>query len=91
VCQTDAPFFQRIDAIVEAFSAVHEDLGIGKEKGAVQKQWAKRGKQLEVIMHYTVRMWDELQGIVGKALQEIEGLDVSLLEEGDSESEMSDE
>lgn len=79
---TGPTFRQRVEAIVEAFSAMHNDLA--KEKKAITKHWAKREKQIENVMNSTVGMWGDLQGIAGKTLQEIEGLDVRLLEEGES-------
>lgn len=75
---TGPRFRQRIQAIVEAFSTMHEDLG--KEKRAITKQWAKREEQIERVMGATVGMYGDLQGIAGKTLQEIEGLSISALE-----------
>ena len=40
------------------------------------KQWAKREEQIERVMGATVGMYGDLQGIAGKSLQEIEGLDL---------------
>lgn len=45
------------------------------------KQWAKREEQIERVMGATVGMYGDLQGIAGKSLQEIEGLEMSALEE----------
>ena len=41
---TGARFKQRVEAIVEAFSSMKEDLD--KEKKAITKQWAKREAQI---------------------------------------------
>ena len=71
-------FRQRVQAIVEAFSSMHEDLD--KEKKAITKQWAKREEQIERVMQATVGMYGDLQGIAGKTLQEIEGLELKALE-----------
>lgn len=69
-----APCFRhRVEAITEAFSTVQEDLD--KERKAIMKQWAKRKEQIERVMGATVGMYGDLQGIAGKSLQEIEGLD----------------
>lgn len=83
---TGPEFRQRVEAIVEAFSSMHEDLI--KEKKAITNQWAKREKQIEKVMQSTVGMWGDLQGIAGKTLQEIEGLDVKLL--GGDEAEVQE-
>jgi len=71
-------FRQRVQAIVEAFSSMQDDLA--REKKAIMKQWAKREEQIERMMQATVGMYGDLQGIAGKTLQEIEGLDLQALE-----------
>jgi len=75
---TGPRFRQRVQAIVEAFSSMQEDLE--KEKKAILRQWAKRGEQIERVMHATVGMYGDLQGIAGKTLKEIEGLELLALE-----------
>ncbi len=74
---TGPRFRQRVQAIVEAFSSMQEDLD--KEKKAITKQWAKREEQIERVMQATVGMYGDLQGIAGKTLQEIEGLELEVL------------
>ena len=69
---TGPRFRQRVEAIVEAFSSMQEDLD--KERKAIMKQWAKREEQIERVMGATVGMYGDLQGIAGKSLKEIEGL-----------------
>jgi hypothetical protein len=66
-------FRQRIQAIVEAFSSMREDLD--RERKAITRQWAKREEQIDRVMSATVGMYGDLQGIAGKTLQEIEGLE----------------
>jgi hypothetical protein len=80
-------FRHRVEAIVEAFSTMQDDLA--KERRATTKQWAKREKQIETVMQSTVGMWGDLQGIAGKTLREIEGLEVPLL--GNEAEDESDE
>jgi len=75
---TGPRFRQRVQAIVEAFSNMKEDLD--KEKKAITKQWAKRDEQIERVMQATVGMYGDMQGIAGKTLQEIEGLEMKALE-----------
>jgi hypothetical protein len=81
---TGPRFRQRVQAIVEAFSTMQEDLD--KEKKVITKQWAKRAEQIDRVMQATVGMYGDLQGIAGKTLQEIEGLEWKALglEEADS-------
>jgi len=71
-------FRQRVQAIVEAFSTMQEDLD--KERKAIMKQWAKREEQIGRVMQATVGMYGDLQGIAGKSLKEIEGLEFPVLE-----------
>jgi hypothetical protein len=75
---TGPRFRHRVEAIVEAFSSMNEDLD--KERKAIMKQWAKREEQIERVMGATVGMYGDLQGIAGKTLQEIEGLELRSLE-----------
>ena len=70
---TGPRFRQRVQAIVEAFSSMKEDLD--REKKAIIRQWAKREEQIDRVMQATVGMYGDLQGIAGKTLQEIEGLE----------------
>ncbi len=74
---TGPRFRHRVEAIVEAFSTMQEDLD--KERKAIMKQWAKREEQIERVMGATVGMYGDLQGIAGKSLQEIEGLEFKAL------------
>ena len=70
---TGPRFRLRVEAIVEAFSSLKDDLD--KERRAIMKQWAKREQQIERVMGATVGLYGDLQGIAGRSLQEIEGLD----------------
>jgi hypothetical protein len=74
---TGPRFRQRIQAIVEAFSSMQEDLN--SEKKAITRQWAKREEQIERVMQATVGMYGDLQGIAGKSLQEVEGLELKAI------------
>jgi hypothetical protein len=74
---TGPRFRYRVEAIVEAFSSMQEDLD--KEKKAIIKQWAKREEQIDRVMQATAGMYGDLQGIAGKTIQEIEGLELRAL------------
>jgi len=74
---TGSRFRQRVEAIVEAFSSMQNDLD--KERKVIMKQWSKRNEQIERVMNATVGMYGDLQGIAGKSLQEIEGLEFAAL------------
>ena len=71
-------FRQRVQAIVEAFSTMQEDLD--KERKVIMRQWAKREEQINRVMQATVGMYGDLQGIAGTTLQEIEGLEFPALD-----------
>jgi len=47
-----------------------------KERKAITRQWAKRDEQIQRVMLATVGMYGDLQGIAGKTMQEIEGLEM---------------
>lgn len=83
---TGARFRQRVQAIVEAFSNMKEDLD--KERKVITKQWAKRDEQIERVMQATVGMYGDMQGIAGKTIQEIEGLDIMALSDSAQRNEV---
>jgi hypothetical protein len=78
-------FRQRVQAIVEGFSSMQEDLD--KERKVIMKQWAKREEQIDRVMQATVGMYGDLQGIAGKTLQEIEGLELRALDAPEDETD----
>jgi len=71
-------FRQRVEALAEAFSTMQAELN--KERKVITKQWAKREEQIDRVMQATVGMYGDLQGIAGKTLQEIEGLELKALD-----------
>jgi len=71
-------FKLRVQAIVEAFTEVQEDLQ--KERKVIMKQWAKRESEIGRVLEATVGLYGDLQGIAGKTMQEIEGLEMKMLE-----------
>lgn len=77
---TGPRFRQRVQAIAEAFGSMKEDLD--KERKVIMRQWAKREEQIDRVVLATVGMYGDLQGIAGKSLQEIEGLEFKALEDG---------
>ena len=69
------PEFARIDTEEKRGTLdKHEDLD--KERKAIMKQWVKREERIERVMVATVGMHRDSQGIAGKSLQEIEGLEL---------------
>lgn len=80
-----AEFKQKIEAIVESFKAMKLDLD--KEKAAMNRIWAKREKQIERVVTNTVRMYGDMQGIIGASLPEIKSLELEGGTEVDDEEE----
>jgi hypothetical protein len=75
---TGPAFRHRIEAIIEKFNDMRDDLE--RERKFVTRQWAKREQQITGVVESTVGMVGDLQGIAGRAIKEIEGLDMRLLE-----------
>lgn len=75
---TGPRFRHRVQAIVEKFGDMQADLE--KERKTMTKLWAKREEQIRCVIESTAGMYGDLQGIAGKTLQEIEGLEIKLIE-----------
>lgn len=70
-------FKQRVGMIVEVYRDMQSDLVT--EMRAIQKQWAKREKQIEKLASNTISICGELEGIAGNAMPKIEALDLKAL------------
>lgn len=81
---TGTKFRQRVEAVVEKFNDMRDDLD--KERKFISRQWAKREAQIVAVVESTVGMVGDLQAIAGKAMPEIPSLDLPLLEDS-SEAE----
>ena len=75
---TGMKFRQRVEAVIEKFDDMREDLE--RERKFMGKQWSKREVQILAAVGFTVGMVGDLQGIAGKAMPEIPSLDMPLLE-----------
>lgn len=75
---TGMKFRQRVEAVVEKFNDMRDDLD--KERKFITRQWAKRETQILSVIESTVGMVGDLQAIAGKAMPEIPSLEVPLLE-----------
>lgn len=73
---TGPRFRHRVQAIVEKFSDMQQDLE--KERKTMTKLWAKREEQIRCVIESTAGMYGDLQGIAGSTLQEIEGLQLQI-------------
>ncbi|EQD76967.1 hypothetical protein B1B_01337 [mine drainage metagenome] len=67
-------FRNRIEAIVEAFTAMQAQ--IARERRAMEKQWAERAKQVERVISSTAGMYGALSGIVDQSLPAIHALEL---------------
>ncbi len=67
-------FKMRVEAIIEAFTAMQED--VEREKRWFTAKWAKQEKYIRKVIDNTVGMHGDLQGIMGKSLGEIKGLEM---------------
>ena len=68
-------FRQKVEAIVETFKSMKEDLD--KEKRSITKIWAQREKQIERVIINTARMYGDMQGIIGASLPQIKLLELN--------------
>jgi len=82
---TGPRFRHRVEAIVEKFEDMQADLD--KERKTMTRLWAKREEQIKGVIETTVGMYGDLQGIAGRTMQEIEGLETRLLESSKPDSE----
>lgn len=67
-------FKQRVEAIVESFIAMKDDLD--REKRAMETTWSKREKQIERVVRNVSGMYGDMQGIIGATLPRIEYLEL---------------
>jgi hypothetical protein len=77
-------FKQRVEAIIEAFSAMNTNLD--KEKNALTRMWAERKKQIEQVITNTSGMCGDLQGLTGGSMPTIQSLELPLLDTGGEEA-----
>ena len=55
-------FRHRVEAIVEAFTAMRHDLD--QERRAAERQWARRSRQIDAVTFNVSGMYGDLQGLV---------------------------
>jgi len=85
---TGTDFKQKVEAIVEAFADMMDDLH--KEKRAMTRTWSKREKQIEQAFFGIAGMYGGMQGILGSSLPEIKSLEMpKLLPEGKDKDKKS--
>lgn len=82
---TGNEFKQQVEAIVEVYQEMNEQ--ISKEKIAFEKIWKNREGQLKRLITSTINIYGSAQGLVGKSMPQIKGLDLLEIEEGNSKQE----
>lgn len=71
-------FKQRVEAVVEAFIEMQEDLQ--EERRIFERRWSKREKQIQRVISNTSGMYGDFQGLIGASLQSIPALSRQKLE-----------
>jgi len=79
---TGNEFRQQVEAIVEGFTQMQEDMT--KEKRAMESIWKQREKQIQKVIQNTIGMYGSIKGIAGKAIGTIQALE---LPESNSDAE----
>lgn len=74
---TGKDFRQRVEAIVEKFADMREDLD--RERKFMSRQWAKREGQIVAAVEAAAGMVGDLQAIAGKAMPDIDYLEAAPL------------
>lgn len=82
---TGPEFRNRVEAIVESFVGMKEDLD--REKRAMNKIWDKREKQIERVVLNIGGMQGDIEGLAGMSLPKIERLELPEADIDDNESE----
>lgn len=59
---TGTDFRHRVEALVEAFAQMRQDLD--QERRAAERQWARRARQMEIVTLSVAGMYGDLQGLV---------------------------
>jgi hypothetical protein len=78
---TSSQFKQQMEAIVEGFSNLKNELD--KEKRAMSRIWKEREMQIEKVIGNTIDMYGSIKGIAGNAIASIQYLELG----GNDESE----
>ena len=55
-------FRQRVEAVVEAFTAMRHDLE--QERRAAERQWARRSRQIDAVTFNVSGMYGDIQGLI---------------------------
>ena len=81
---TGTEFRHRVEAIVRNFIEMKEELD--QEKRVSTRRWARREKQLSLIIDNTSGMYGELQALIGSQLKPIAALEFETAQSDDAEA-----
>lgn len=70
---TSIEFKQKIEAIVENFQQMQDDLN--KEKAHAHARWSRREKQILQVIENTAALYGDVRGIAGNAVKQIDALE----------------
>ena len=76
---TSTEFSMQIEAIVEGFTQMQNDLE--KEKRSMARIWKQREKQIEKVLENTINMYASIKGIAGNAIVDVKALELPYSEE----------
>jgi hypothetical protein len=82
---TSEEFRHRVEAIVEAFSSMKND--IESERRLFTKRWKEREKQIEIVMNNTINMYGSVKGIAGNAVGNVKALELPEYTDEENETE----
>ncbi len=71
---TSRDFALQVEAIVEGFSKMREDLE--SEKRSMKRIWNAREKQIEIVLDSTTKMYGSIKGIAGNAIAQVKALEL---------------
>ncbi|MDZ4662964.1 MAG: DUF2130 domain-containing protein [Pseudomonadota bacterium] len=71
---TNPVFRQRLEAVVESFHQMREDLE--REKRAISKSWKQRERQIDSVVENTVHIYSDIQSVVGHKVLTIQRLEL---------------
>ncbi len=71
---TGTEFKQRVEAIVEAFSGLQDELE--REKRWFSVKWGRQEKEIRKVLDHTHGMYGDLQGIIGRSLPQLAGFEI---------------
>ncbi len=80
---TSRDFVLQVEAIVEGFSKMREDLE--SEKRSMKRIWNAREKQIEIALDSTTKIYGSIKGIAGNAIAQVKALELGYDGEEDLE------